>query len=72
MLVKREPACSVSHLMKLLELAKKPNHKMAESAICALKDLMSEDSLGERKQLVLFTKNPLIVGSQDKKKHAQK
>jgi predicted ATPase len=71
MLVQRDPAASVSHLMQLLALAKKPNQKMAEQAVCAIRDLLTQNSLVERgRQLFLFTKNPAIVGT-PKAKHSE-
>jgi hypothetical protein len=35
--------------MQLLAIAKKPNQKMAEQAICAIRDLLIKDELIERK-----------------------
>ncbi len=44
---------------------------MAEQAVCAFRDLLTQDSLVERgRQLFLFTKNPVIVGT-PKMKHSE-
>jgi len=63
MLVQRDPTSTISYLLQLLALAKKPNHKMAEQAIIAIKDLLTKDSILESKPLLLFTKNPQIIGT---------
>jgi ribosomal protein L31E len=42
MLVQRDPSSTISYLLQLLALAKKPNHKMAEQAIIAIKDLLTK------------------------------
>ena len=41
MLVQRDPMATHPYLLQLLGLAKKPNKKLAESAITAFKDLFT-------------------------------
>ena len=62
MLVQRNPQAALSQLMQLLTLARKPNLKMAEQAICAIKDLLIRGELFDKRQpsLSLFTKNPKL------------
>ena len=54
MLVQREPTSTIGYLMQLLQWAKKPNQKVQEQAICCIRDLLTKDSLAERKTLSLF------------------
>jgi hypothetical protein len=42
-IIQRNPQASLSYLMQLLTLTKKPNRKAAESAIFALKDLFVQN-----------------------------
>jgi hypothetical protein len=48
-------------LLQLLQMAKKPNYKMAEQAVVAIKDLLVKGELFDKqKPLLPFTKNRRI------------
>lgn len=64
MLVKKNKHSTISYFLELLSLAKKPNRRVAENAIVAVKDLLlSEEIQPENKKTLLysFVRNPSIL-----------
>lgn len=63
MLIERDPIGSLHHFLALLQLAKKPNRKLAESAIQVLRDVFIKHNLLDTgsSKLQLFSKNPYVL-----------
>ena len=63
MMIQKNPQGSLNYLMQLLNMAKKPNRKVAETAILTIKDLLLQKELLPETTTTwhAFTKHPLIL-----------